>query len=42
MEQRHVAILKARVYASFPAIAGFLGGIFGGVISDTLLHKDIR
>src|SRR5208283_283499 len=39
MEQRHMSILKAGLYASFPAVAGFLGGILGGVISDSLLRN---
>ena len=34
-----MSIMKAGVYASFPAIAGFLGGILGGVISDALLRR---
>lgn len=37
VQERHMTILKAGFVASLPAIAGFLGGVLGGVISDRLL-----
>ncbi|MCS0660271.1 MFS transporter [Massilia terrae] len=36
VQERHMTILKAGFVASLPAIAGFLGGIIGGWISDRL------
>jgi ACS family glucarate transporter-like MFS transporter len=36
VQERHMTILKAGFVASLPAIAGFLGGIAGGWISDAL------
>ncbi|WP_426342680.1 MFS transporter [Pseudoduganella sp. S-14] len=36
VQERHMTILKAGFVASLPAIAGFLGGIFGGWLSDRL------
>jgi MFS transporter, ACS family, glucarate transporter len=36
VQERHMTILKAGFVASLPAIAGFLGGITGGWISDRL------
>lgn len=39
VQQRGMSILKAGAYASLPAVAGFLGGILGGVISDYMLRK---
>jgi ACS family glucarate transporter-like MFS transporter len=36
VQERHMTILKAGFVASLPAIAGFLGGIVGGAISDRL------
>lgn len=35
--ERHMTILKAGFVAALPAIAGFLGGILGGFISDRML-----
>ncbi|VXC69839.1 putative D-glucarate transporter [Burkholderia sp. 8Y] len=37
VQERHMSILKAGVVASIPAIAGFLGGLLGGVVSDRLM-----
>ncbi len=37
VQERHMTILKAGFVASLPAIAGFLGGILGGIISDRIL-----
>ncbi|MGV7209689.1 MFS transporter [Oxalobacteraceae bacterium A2-2] len=36
VQERHMTILKAGFIASLPAIAGFLGGIVGGWMSDRL------
>jgi ACS family glucarate transporter-like MFS transporter len=36
VQERHMTILKAGFVASLPAIAGFLGGVAGGTISDRL------
>ncbi|CAH0142014.1 putative glucarate transporter [Massilia sp. Bi118] len=39
VQERHMTILKAGFVASLPAIAGFLGGVFGGWLSDRLAKK---
>jgi len=39
VQARGMSILKAGFVASLPAICGFLGGVLGGVISDSLLRK---
>jgi ACS family glucarate transporter-like MFS transporter len=39
VQERGMTILKAGFIASLPAICGFLGGVLGGVISDTLLRR---
>jgi ACS family glucarate transporter-like MFS transporter len=36
VQERHMTILKAGFVASLPAVAGFLGGIVGGWMSDRL------
>jgi ACS family glucarate transporter-like MFS transporter len=36
VQERHMTILKAGFVASLPAIAGFLGGVVGGWMSDRL------
>jgi ACS family glucarate transporter-like MFS transporter len=36
VQERHMTILKAGFVASLPAVAGFLGGIAGGWLSDRL------
>ncbi|GJI94244.1 MFS transporter [Duganella caerulea] len=36
VQERHMTILKAGFVASLPAIAGFLGGVSGGWLSDRL------
>jgi ACS family glucarate transporter-like MFS transporter len=41
VQARGMSILKAGFIASLPAICGFLGGVLGGVISDTLLRRGI-
>jgi ACS family glucarate transporter-like MFS transporter len=35
--ERHMTILKAGFVAALPAVAGFLGGILGGFVSDRML-----
>lgn len=37
VQERHMTILKAGFVASLPAVAGFLGGVLGGFISDRML-----
>jgi ACS family glucarate transporter-like MFS transporter len=37
VQERHMTILKAGFVASLPAVAGFLGGVLGGFISDRLI-----
>ena len=37
--ERHMTILKAGFIAALPAVAGFLGGVLGGVISDRLIKR---
>ena len=37
--ERHMTILKAGFIAALPAIAGFLGGILGGFVSDRMLKS---
>ena len=37
VQERHMSILKAGFVASIPAVAGFLGGVLGGIISDRLM-----
>jgi ACS family glucarate transporter-like MFS transporter len=39
VQERHMTILKAGFVASLPAIAGFLGGIVGGWMSDRLAKR---
>jgi ACS family glucarate transporter-like MFS transporter len=39
VQERHMTILKAGFVASLPAIAGFLGGVAGGWLSDRLAKK---
>jgi ACS family glucarate transporter-like MFS transporter len=39
VQERHMTILKAGFVAALPAVAGFLGGVLGGVISDRLIKS---
>lgn len=39
VQDRGMSILKAGIIAAIPAIAGFLGGVLGGVFSDWLLRR---
>jgi ACS family glucarate transporter-like MFS transporter len=37
VQERHMTILTAGFVASLPAVAGFLGGVLGGFLSDRLI-----
>lgn len=39
VQARGMSILNAGLVASIPAICGFVGGLFGGVVSDWLLKR---
>jgi ACS family glucarate transporter-like MFS transporter len=39
VSERHMTILKAGFIAALPAVAGFLGGVLGGVISDRMIKS---
>ncbi len=39
VQERHMTILKAGFIAALPAVAGFIGGILGGYVSDRLLKR---
>ena len=39
IQARHMSLVKAGVMSSGPAIAGFVGGVLGGVVSDYLLKR---
>ena len=39
VQERHMTILKAGFIAALPAVAGFIGGVLGGVISDKLIKR---
>ncbi|NVD74845.1 MFS transporter [Duganella sp. BJB1802] len=39
VSERHMTILKAGFVAALPAVAGFLGGVLGGLISDRLIKS---
>jgi ACS family glucarate transporter-like MFS transporter len=39
VQDRGMTILKAGLYASAPAICGFLGGVLGGIWSDWMLRR---
>jgi D-galactonate transporter len=36
--ERHMSILKAGFMVSLPAICGFIGGVLGGLFSDTMMR----
>jgi ACS family glucarate transporter-like MFS transporter len=40
-DARHMSMAKAGFVAAVPAIAGFAGGVLGGVISDLLLRRGV-
>lgn len=39
VQAKGMTILKVGIFASIPAIAGFIGGLLGGYLSDWLLRK---
>lgn len=39
VEERHLSVVKAGLFATVPAICGFIGGVLGGILSDWLLRK---
>jgi len=39
VKERHMTILKVGFVAALPALAGFLGGVLGGMISDRLIKR---
>jgi MFS transporter, ACS family, glucarate transporter len=39
VQERHMTILKAGFVAALPAVAGFLGGMLGGFISDRMIKR---
>lgn len=39
VQDRGMSILKAGFIASIPAVCGFLGGVLGGIISDSLIRN---
>src|SRR5471032_2757533 len=39
VSERHMTILKAGFIAALPAVAGFLGGVLGGVMSDRMIKS---
>ena len=39
VQDRGMSILKAGFISAIPAIAGFIGGVFGGLVSDGLIRR---
>jgi ACS family glucarate transporter-like MFS transporter len=39
VKERGLSILQAGFVATLPALCGFIGGVLGGIISDTILRK---
>lgn len=39
VQARHLSLANVGIIATIPAIAGFLGGVFGGLFSDYLISK---
>ena len=39
VKERHMTILKAGFVAALPAVAGFIGGVLGGIISDRMIKR---
>ena len=39
IQARHMSLVKAGFMSSGPAIAGFVGGVLGGIVSDYLLKR---
>src|SRR5947209_954017 len=40
-DARHMSLAKAGFAAAVPAIAGFVGGVLGGVVSDYLRKRGV-
>jgi sugar phosphate permease len=41
VSSRHLNILQAGLVAAIPALAGFLGGLLGGFVSDLMLRRGV-
>ena len=41
-DARHMSLAKAGFAAAVPAIAGFVGGVLGGVVSDYLVKRGVK
>lgn len=39
VEERGLSVLKAGMFATVPAVCGFVGGVLGGIFSDWLLRR---
>ncbi|MEN9683627.1 MAG: hypothetical protein RLZZ427_1378 [Pseudomonadota bacterium] len=39
IEERGLSVVKAGLFATVPAICGFIGGVLGGILSDWLLRR---
>ena len=39
MEERGLSVVKAGLFATVPAVCGFIGGVIGGMFSDWLLRR---
>lgn len=39
VEERGLSVIKAGLFATVPAVCGFVGGVLGGVFSDWLLRR---
>lgn len=39
IEERGLSVLKAGLFATVPAVCGFVGGVLGGIFSDWLLRR---
>ena len=39
VQERGLSVVKAGLFATVPAICGFVGGVLGGVVSDWLLRR---
>lgn len=41
VEERGLSVIKAGLFATVPAVCGFIGGVLGGVFSDWLLRRSL-
>lgn len=39
VEERGLSVIKAGIFATVPAVCGFVGGVLGGIFSDWLLRR---